>query len=150
MDPMKLYVDFMLAHWPHSMYVGVAILVVLFAWMIVDGIRDVLENREEIACAAIKYDDIGVLALPAPARHHHVMWARLFIDGTETHGNGQQGFLTTHGRFVDRKLGLKIATKRGQIEHKHGNLAELYSEDMWPITPSAARGYSITHIDDEG
>lgn len=104
-------------------------------------------EREEIACVAIKYDDIGVLALPAPARHHHVIWTRLLIDGRRTGGNAAQGFLTTSGRFVDRKKGLKIATKRGQIIKKHGNESELYSEDMWD-TPSEARGYSITHIDD--
>ena len=105
--------------------------------------------HEEIACAAIKYDDIGVLFLPAPARHHHIMWTRLFIDGESSHPpKANQGFLTTKGRFVDRVEGLKIATARGQIEHKHGNEGELYSEDMWP-TPPEARLYSITRLDDD-
>lgn len=103
--------------------------------------------KEEIACAAIKYEDTGVLFLPAPARHHHIIWARLLIDGRSTHGNAEQGFITTSGRFVNRADALRIAAARGQIEHKHGNPGELYSEDMWD-TPSKARSYSIAHLED--
>lgn len=104
---------------------------------------------EEIACAAIRYDDIGVLALPAPARHHHVIWARLFIDGQSSHPpKANQGFLTTEGRFVDRVEGLALATAAGQIEKKEGNPHELYSEDMWP-TPPEARGWCIKHLEDD-
>lgn len=103
---------------------------------------------EEIACAAIRYDDIGVLALPAPARHHHIMWTRLFIDGVSSHPpKANQGFLTTKGRFVDRVEGLALALQSGQIEEKQGNPNELYSEDMWP-TPPEARLYSIVKLDD--
>jgi hypothetical protein len=102
--------------------------------------------HEEIACASIKFADIGVLSLPAPARHHHVMWSRLLFMGTPMH-NCVQGFLTTSGRFVDRAEGLRIAEKRGQIVEKHGNEGELYSEDMWPSIP-AAIGYTISHSDD--
>lgn len=123
-----------------------ALLVLTVAHLIWEFVRR--WEFEEIACVALKYPDIGVLALPAPARHHHVMWARRFIDGRPSHPiEATQGFLTTQGRFVDRKAGLKIATARGQIIHKHGNPTELYSEDMWE-TPPEARGYSITHIDD--
>jgi hypothetical protein len=105
-------------------------------------------KTEEIACVAIKYADIGVLALPAPARHHHVMWSRLFVDGKATPGHAIQGFLTTKGRFVDRKEGLAIATARNQIVQKHGNATELYSEDMWD-TPPEARSFRITSDEDE-
>lgn len=104
---------------------------------------------EEIACAAIKYDDIGALFLPAPARHHHIIWARLMIDGVPTHSNGIQGFLTTRGRFVDRKEGLRIAEARDQIEIKHPSFNELYSEDMWPDTPPAARNYKIVKVGED-
>lgn len=104
-------------------------------------------EREEIACVAIKYDDIGVLSLPAPARHHHVMWTRLFIDGQRTPGSAVQGFLTTYGRFVGRKEAMKIAQKRGQIVHAHAP-PNLFSEDMWD-TPPEARDWRITNENDE-
>lgn len=102
---------------------------------------------EQIECVAVRYPDhIGVLSLPRPARHHHVMWTRLLIDGQRTPGDAEQGFLTTAGRFVDRKEGLEIAQRHGQIKEKHGHPDLLFSEDMWD-TPPEARGYRI--INDE-
>jgi hypothetical protein len=104
-------------------------------------------KQEEIACVAIQYPDIGVLALPVPARHHHVMWTRLLIDGQRTAGDCEQGFLTTKGRFVDRKEALKIANRADQIVEKHGHPGLLFSEDMWD-TPPEARGYRIINDED--
>lgn len=101
--------------------------------------------EEEIACAAIRYTDIGVLALPAPARHHTIMWTRLLIDGQRTGGVDEQGFLTTKGRFVDRAEGFRIATAADQIETKHGSPGLLFSEDMWD-TPPGGREYTIERI----
>ena len=43
--------------------------------------------------------------------------------------NVEQGFLTENGKFVDRKLGLKIAEHFNQIKTKHPSENELYSED---------------------
>jgi hypothetical protein len=129
--------------------IEVVILVICLIWFIIYTRRQYQETFyfEEIACASIKFADIGVLSLPAPARHHHIMWTRLMIIGTPMH-NCVQGFLTTSGRFVDRKEGLQIAIKRGQIVKKHPMYEELYSEDMWPETPAAARGYVVKNLDD--
>lgn len=100
--------------------------------------------EEEIACVANRYKDIGVLALPVPARHHHVMWTYLMIYGK--HDNScEQGFLTTKGRFVDRVEGLRIAKEADQIETKHGNPDMLFSEDMWD-TPPEARNWTVHEI----
>lgn len=41
-----------------------------------------------------------------------------------------QGFMTTLGRFVDRKEALKIARANGQIKHKHAPKDILLSEDL--------------------
>jgi len=40
-----------------------------------------------------------------------------------------QGFITDCGRFVNRKIALGIATKAGQIKHKHKPEHLLLSED---------------------
>lgn len=51
----------------------------------------------------------------------------------EYEGNGKtyQGFMTSLGRFVDRKEAAKIAIECGQIE-KLNYGSDLYSEDIFP------------------
>jgi hypothetical protein len=74
------------------------------------------------------YPDFLIVSSPPPARH-----------GTLMHGGdfraspGDQGFLTSSGRYVDREEGFTIASAAGQIIHKSGNpdTPTLYSEDMW-------------------
>ena len=41
-----------------------------------------------------------------------------------------QGFVTENGYFVERELGLQIATYYDQIEHKYNPLDKLVSEDL--------------------
>lgn len=42
-----------------------------------------------------------------------------------------QGFLTSKGRFVDRKEAYKIALTAGQIDSSNGVDGELFSEDLY-------------------
>lgn len=44
--------------------------------------------------------------------------------------DAEQGFMTARGKFVDRKIGLKIAKHYKQINHKHSPKDELMSEDL--------------------
>jgi hypothetical protein len=106
-------------------------------------------SEEKIDRVAISYpDEMGVFALPRPARHHHVMWTRLLISGQRTTGEAEQGFLTTTGRFVGREEAFEIATRHNQIIEKHGSPGLLFSEDVWE-TPPEARGYRITNVEGE-
>jgi hypothetical protein len=105
------------------------------------------EPEEEIACAANRYPDIGVFPLPAPARHHHIMWTYLMIFGSGAN-RCEQGFLTTKGRFVDRIEGLRIAQAADQLLEKCGDPTRLFSEDLWPTPPEAAM-YSIVKLDED-
>lgn len=78
--------------------------------------------------------------VPRPGRHHDV-FARIAIERPElSRIGGEQGFLTSTGRFVDRAEARKIAEAAGQIiasrvdaqgvlykfDHYH-----LFSEDVW-------------------
>ena len=45
-------------------------------------------------------------------------------------GYSEQGFLTSHNRFVDRKEALKIALENEQVLYKHGSQNILFSEDL--------------------
>jgi len=85
---------------------------------------------DTIVAAATKYKGT-VYALPAPARHHNVMWMILelmpepIFMGPET-----QGFITSKGVFVGRRRAAHIAVKSGQIE-KPQISNHLLSEDVW-------------------
>lgn len=86
--------------------------------------------QEEIFAAAIKDSEGSPVHLPRPARHHDII--RAMVDsGHEAPITGEQGFVTTRGRFVDRKEGLEIATKAGQLIRKTPPEDVLFSEDLW-------------------
>jgi len=87
-------------------------------------------DHEEIFVAAIKDSEGRPVCLPRPARHHDIIRA-MADNGHKTPITGEQGFVTTRGRFVGRKEALEIATKAGQIIKKHGNPTILFSEDLW-------------------
>lgn len=77
-----------------------------------------------------------IVSAPPPARHHTL------IHPLNHHAKGggykrvqpeDQGFLTSTGRFVDRKEAMTIAVSSGQpmINHPSRNNHTLYSEDLW-------------------
>ena len=85
---------------------------------------------ETITGVAILAEGGSLWSLPKPHRHHHIFALAAFIG--ESAEGGTQGFTTSFGRFVNRAEGVIIAGQSNQIlEHKTGNLHELYSEDLW-------------------
>lgn len=78
-----------------------------------------------------------IALVPAPGRHGNVqagvycvcgmgMMAQQFVAAA------QQGFMTSAGRFVDRREAYKIADAAGQIiRHSSSIPGTLYSEDLW-------------------
>jgi hypothetical protein len=70
------------------------------------------------------------LMVDRPNRHGNIISAAGRITGNVETGGGEQGFVTSHGRFVDREEGRTIALASGQISctrlpHR------LFSEDLW-------------------
>jgi len=95
-----------------------------------DAATEALAEAEHIVGVALSWPSGLHVVLPKPARHHHVL--RLIYEaGLPDPGPDGQGFLTNKGRFVDRELGLAIASFAGQIAKKHGNPDMLFSEDLW-------------------
>lgn len=78
-----------------------------------------------------------IVSAPPPARHHtllHPLNHLLKNAGQRGHiAPDDQGFLTSTGRFVDRKEAMQIALSSGQpmINHPSRNNHTLYSEDLW-------------------
>ena len=78
-----------------------------------------------IVAAAVEIDGV-VRALPAPARHHHVMHQYPLPD----HVHGEQGFIDDRRGFVGRERAGQIALDGGQIEKLRWP-PRLFSEDLW-------------------
>lgn len=94
---------------------------------------------ERIQYAAIRWDGT-TWSVPQPGRHHDVLKLIALCQPGVEHIGGEQGFVTTKGRFVDREEARQIAVAAGQLiascrgpdgvpytrEHR-----ELFSEDVW-------------------
>lgn len=85
-------------------------------------------SDQTIVAAAIQQDGM-VCFVPRPGRHHDVIRA-MARAGIPIPINGTQGFLTSNGEFVHRRLALGIAEFSGQLLEGKGH-GELFSEDVW-------------------
>lgn len=88
---------------------------------------------ERIIRAACRWRG-GVWSLPEPKRHGDVLMLMYEMMGDEHAGmDGEQGFMTNQGRFVDRKIGRRIAIASGQYGDGEGppHPEQLFSEDLW-------------------
>ena len=97
--------------------------------------------KERIICAAIQITEIDLKCTGKVFyghRHNHCLdamkgelsWTmnRQQMSGIQN----EQGFVTTEGRFVDRKEGLKIALENDQVIDKTQIRGDnLYSEDLY-------------------
>lgn len=108
--------------------------------------------QEYIICAAIKRIKPNVVKSKQVMYKHKSLWEFhgkiddiYFIETARRHpeiihrwrdklspDKNDEGFYTSYGRFVDRKLGLKIAIESGQvIEGSTINETKLFSEDLY-------------------
>ena len=86
---------------------------------------------KSITHVAIKTEDEVVWSLPSPNRHHDVIdliYERR-QDGKMV--TGEQGFLDSEGKFLDRKEALHVAVEADQLIRKTFPENELFSEDLW-------------------
>lgn len=87
---------------------------------------------EKIECAAIKF--LGHVArLPRPNRHHDIINTLDTLFPNLRPFTGEQGFLTTEGRFFGRIGAAQIAVEAGQVERSamQNPRVGLFSEDLW-------------------
>lgn len=87
---------------------------------------------EHILCAAIHNPDEKDMAneplIYCGYRHHNILWQGKHVSRNLYH----QGFLTSKGRFVDRKEALMIALEANQVKDLEGVRGKkLYSEDLY-------------------
>lgn len=86
------------------------------------------QQRERIVAAAIVDHADLTNSLPPPARHHTLIHA-MAERGDPKPINGEQGFITSAGRFVNREEAMSIAVEAGQVDATRTGY--LFSEDLW-------------------
>lgn len=89
-----------------------------------------IESKPErgIVAAACQVDGL-TFSLPAPARHHDVLWSMrsVGVKGIEV-----QGFLDHRGVFVGRRAAMIVAHNWGQVSPDEFDPdGELFSEHLW-------------------
>lgn len=98
-----------------------------------------LYKEEYILCSAIKriepkgtqmYYENDLHLIEIGYRHCDIF---AYYPGLVSRSPCDQGFYTSKGRFVDRKIAMKIALKCGQVleENLHNPLIGLFSEDLY-------------------
>lgn len=86
------------------------------------------ELRIMYVCNRHKADILFVIT--SPARHHDVI--RVAYNYSANHeSNGEQGFVTSKGDFVDRVTAKLIAIKANQLLPRHSNGDDLFTECIW-------------------
>jgi hypothetical protein len=87
---------------------------------------------ENLTAAAIRLPVGNVVAVPAPGSHHDAIQAARAAGNfhAEIHGS-ELGFITSAGRFVDRRRAALIAISAGQRKRVSGPHDLLFSNDIW-------------------
>lgn len=101
-----------------------------------------IDRPEHILCSAIWYDD-GVKRDHLPAnvesgivacglRHSNCFTVLITMFPDRRYlKTSKQGFLTSKGRFVNRREAWKIALSAGQVEPEPWEGSQLFSENLW-------------------
>lgn len=100
-------------------------------------------EKERIVRAAIKIG-LAVYSVAQPGRHGDAL---MLLPTSEFAGPDDQGFLTSTGRFVQRKEARQIAEAAGQLLPNARDHSELFSEDVWE-SPSQPK--EEAHNQEEG
>lgn len=98
-----------------------------------DAIEARIQELDELIVAAAVRTPHGIITRERPARHGD-LWGALPRGLTSDHPDATHGFLTSHGRFVDRLEAGNLVLETGQGSPR-GKPAlydnYLFSEDMW-------------------
>jgi hypothetical protein len=95
-----------------------------------------ITERPPLTHVAVRWND-KVWALPAPARHHHILRAIKMVTGKDVDSlpsyptEDDQGFLDASGRYLTRPQALVSAELNNQIRNGKIIGSVLTSEDLW-------------------
>lgn len=90
--------------------------------------RSYVPAEERIVAAAMIYNGV-ICSLAAPKRHGDIInTISRSVGEANWPVNGEDGFVTSEGRFVGRNVAIEIARAAGQTESTSDTL---FSEDLW-------------------
>lgn len=87
------------------------------------------DEIETVELAAIRHEG-DIYSVPRPGRHHAVIHKMAGL-GHGASAMHDQGFITSHFRFVGRHEALRLAQTANQIIEKTSPRDQLFSEDVW-------------------
>lgn len=91
--------------------------------------QEEVNMMEKIAAAAMQKGAL-IVSLPRPNRHGDIIKCIVTDLSMEDAHDFDQGFITSEGRYVDRREGAAIAIAAGQITELQCP-PNLFSEDLW-------------------
>jgi hypothetical protein len=91
---------------------------------------DILDEERILMAANLHTGTGQIWAVEQPGRHSHVCWTMDMLH-VPTHYMSTQGFLTSYGRYVDRKEAALIAVSANQLLDMQNHPTRLFSEDVW-------------------
>lgn len=97
-----------------------------------DAVAARIDALPELIVAAAVQTPLGIITRERPARHAD-LWA-LLPRGMKTDDEDcVHGFMTSRGRFVDRREAARLVVETGQGSPRvfEGYVPALFSEDMW-------------------
>jgi hypothetical protein len=92
---------------------------------------NIKQLKEKILGPAIRHPDGLIYAIGRRGRHHHCIRYMSKLGRANLYTTRDQGFITTHGRYVDRIVALRIAKAADQLIRKTPPAHLLFSEDLW-------------------
>ena len=107
------------------------------------------ELQEKIIHSAIRHPNGVIYSVDEPGRHHHVVQLMSNLGQGGLTATRNQGFVTNHGRYVDRKKAYVIARDAGQILSKGTPSDVLFSEEIWDTPDTTITPTMLHHHPDE-
>lgn len=92
-----------------------------------------LAEPEKILCPALRLLDTTIYAVKAPGRHVHCRIRLMMDNRSSSEDQYTYGYLTNHGRFLDRSRAMALATLADQVRKdfvKKTPMHQLFCDDL--------------------
>lgn len=98
-----------------------------------DRYHPLTTEPEKVDVAAIRHPDGTIFIVTRPGRHGDLIQHMAGVNKAGLKNTRDQGFVTTHGRYINRTEAAAIAVAQGQLldMSKASHMTYLFSEDIF-------------------